>query len=215
MNCNKDIHNELIELGELNCPFCDQELMEVDTCGDQELKEVDACCNKPDVISDNGIKVCKNCGQVHSYEIVKEFIDFYENMWKIRRKSVYHRKYHIENVIFKANINISRMNIDRICKVFDEIQKITPSIDASRKRMISINFIIRRLLKMLNPEITYRKIKITKSKKTLKYYNEYWESIIDLIGDKIEKIMTTKANAHACQEMNSHMEELVKSEGYI
>ena len=93
MYCNKDIHIELIEMGKNYCPFCDIELMEVD------LKPSDTCCHKPDVISDNGMKICKNCGQVHGYEIVKEYIDFYENMYKIRRKSVYHRKYHIENVV--------------------------------------------------------------------------------------------------------------------
>ena len=31
--------------------------------------------------------------------VVFNFIDFYENMYKMKRKSVYHRKYHIENVI--------------------------------------------------------------------------------------------------------------------
>ena len=74
MNCNTDIHNELIEMGELNCPFCDQELMKVD------VKSTDTCCDKPDVISDNGMKVCKHCGQVYGYEYVKEYVDFYENM---------------------------------------------------------------------------------------------------------------------------------------
>ena len=30
MHCNFYIHNELIEMGEYCCPFCDLELMEVD-----------------------------------------------------------------------------------------------------------------------------------------------------------------------------------------
>ena len=126
---------------------------------------------------------------VYGFDYVKEYVNFHENMYKIHRKSVYHRKYHIENVINKVNINISRMRIDRICKVFDEIQKIAPSIDNKRKRIISINFIIRQLLMLYMPRVPYEDIKITKSKKTLKYYDEYWKSIIDLIGDKIKKII--------------------------
>ena len=56
MNCNKDIHEELINMEEVVCPFCDQQLMGV------KAKSSDTCCDKPDVISDNGMKVCKHCG---------------------------------------------------------------------------------------------------------------------------------------------------------
>ena len=38
MSCNLDIHNELIEMGELLCPFCNQRLMEVDV-------KHDYCCD--------------------------------------------------------------------------------------------------------------------------------------------------------------------------
>ena len=133
--------------------------------------------------------VCRNCGIVDGYERVKEYVNFYDNMYRIRRKSVYHRKYHIENVIYKANINISRDKKDKICKVFDEIEKIVPLIDNNRKRMISINFIIRHLFLLYMPGVPYEHIKITKSKNTLKYYNDYWKSIDEMIGDKIKSII--------------------------
>ena len=120
MNCNLDIHNEFIKMGESYCCFCDQQLMEVD------IKKDYQCCDKKEIINDNGELVCKNCGVVSGYEYVKEFVDFHENKYKLRRKSVYHRKYHIENVIFKAKIKISRDKILKICKVFDEIEKIVP-----------------------------------------------------------------------------------------
>ena len=183
MNCNKDIHDELINMEEVVCPFCNQQLIEV------KAKSSDTCCNEPDFVNDNKKIVCKNCGLVDGYEQVEEYVNFYENIHRIRRKSVYHRKYHVENVINKAGINISRDKIDKICRVFDEIEKIAPSIDNNRKRMISINFIIRQLLMLYMPDVPYKDIKITKSKKTLKYYGNYWKSIIDLIGDKIEKII--------------------------
>ena len=47
----------------------------------------------------DGYLVCINCGQVHDYLTADEYVDFYENGHKIRKKSVYHRKYHIINVM--------------------------------------------------------------------------------------------------------------------
>ena len=47
----------------------------------------------------DGYLVCINCGQVHDYLTADEYVDFYENRHKIRKRSVYHRKYHIINVM--------------------------------------------------------------------------------------------------------------------
>ena len=82
-----------------------------------------------------------------------------------------------------------RVMMEKICKIFDEIEKIAPSIDASRKRFISVNFLIRQLLKSYIPDVPYIDIRITKSKKTLQYYKKYWNAINELIGGKIEKIL--------------------------
>ena len=52
--------------------------------------------------------ICTNCGKIY-YEFYKNnYIDFYENMYKIRKKSIYKRKYHIENVL--NNIYQSKTN---------------------------------------------------------------------------------------------------------
>ena len=47
----------------------------------------------------NGMNVSINCGLVYGYDYVTEYFNFYDNMHRIRRKSVYHRKYHIQNVL--------------------------------------------------------------------------------------------------------------------
>ena len=46
MSCNLDIHNELINMGESTCPFCELQLMEVDV-------KHEYCCNEPDFVNDN------------------------------------------------------------------------------------------------------------------------------------------------------------------
>ena len=62
-------------------------------------------------------------------------------MFKIRRKSVYQRKYHIKNVIndicTENRIVVSRAEINKICLVFDEIGKILCQVSKKRRRMIS------------------------------------------------------------------------------
>ena len=50
------------------------------------------------LIKDNLLE-CKNCGQVHDYLTADEYIDFYENRYRIKRKSIYYRKYHIINTL--------------------------------------------------------------------------------------------------------------------
>ena len=45
------------------------------------------------------MNTCVNCSLVDGYDYAEEYFKFYDNMHKIRKKSVYHRKYHIENVM--------------------------------------------------------------------------------------------------------------------
>ena len=83
MNCNIELHNELKESGEIHCPFCDEKLQ---NCSVKH----DLCCDIQDIINVNGILICRSCGVVNSYDLVNKYINFYEEMHKMRRKSVYH-----------------------------------------------------------------------------------------------------------------------------
>ena len=76
---------------------------------------------------------------------------------------------------------------ERIYKVFVEIGTIIPLVAINRKRMISVKFIMKQLFKMLG--LPYNDINVTKSKKTLKYYKQYWEKVQSLVGDKIQLII--------------------------
>ena len=82
------------------------------------------------------------------------YIDFYENRHKFKRKSIYHREYHINNTILdikqKYNIEISYHQKKKIDRVFIEIGNIVNEVNGKRKRMISINFILRKVLSMMN-----------------------------------------------------------------
>ena len=181
MYCNYQIHNDLINDGELMCPFCNQQIAKVD-------KVVDPCCSEQDM---NGKNTCINCGVVNSDIYVTEYVNFYDNIHRIRQKSVYHRKYHIENVLdsifSENNIQLTYHQRERIYKVFVEIDSVLNKVNDGRKRMISIKYVIKQLFKMLG--LPYKDINVTKSKRTLTYYKQYWKKVQSLIGDRIKSII--------------------------
>ena len=55
MNCNSQIHDELKNMMESSCPFCDQQLVEVD-------KVMEPCCSEQELENIDGMNTCMNCG---------------------------------------------------------------------------------------------------------------------------------------------------------
>ena len=176
MNCNIDLHNEFLDSGEISCPFCNQILDEKQ----KHIVKYDLCCDCQNIINDKGKLVCQSCGVVQGYEYVKEYVDFHQNMHKMKRKSIYHRKYHINNKLLdikhKYMIILTYQQQNKIEKVFSEIGKIINQINNGRKRMISVNFILHKVLSMMN--LPFDNIPISKSKKTLAFYDQYWVKIM-------------------------------------
>ena len=190
MNCDIELHEGLIELGDIVCPFCNNELDSNEKPRDYSVK-YDSCCDCQDIINDNGMIVCQSCGIVQGYKIAREYVDFYENRYRMRRKSVYHRKYHLNNILMdfstKHNMTFSVEQKNKIMRIFSEIGDILPQINGERKRMISLNFILRQVSRMMS--LPFDKIPISKTKKTLASYQQYWTQIILLIGDRIKGII--------------------------
>ena len=184
MVCDSQIHDELKNMEESTCPYCDQLLVEGD-------KVAESCCSEPDMANKNGMNVCLHCGLVHGCDYATEYLDFYENMYKIRRKSVYNRKYHIENVVnsicLEHRVNLTHYQRDRIYRVFAEISDIIPTVNDRRKRLISTAYIIKQIFMLFGLPFDF--IKVSKSKKTLRFYNRYWAKILLLKSDKIIHIM--------------------------
>ena len=69
------------------------------------------------------------------------------------------------DIITKHKITFSVEQKNKIMRIFSEIGKILPQINSERKRMISLNFILRQVLRMMG--LPFNKIPISKSKKTL------------------------------------------------
>ena len=145
----------------------------------------------------DGFIVFKNCGQIHDYLTADEYVDFYENRHRIKRKSVYHRKYHILNVINDIaddnNIQVGYYNREKILRIFRLIDQVIPQVNnCRRRRLISVNFIIKRLFDILGVE--YKIIPITQSKNTLQYYEKWWKRVYSLIKADISRLISQNSD---------------------
>ena len=186
MLCNDDYHTYLQNEEEPICQFCNKILI-------YAKAEDFICCDEQNMETVNGMNTCVNCGTVHGYDYVTEYFNFYDNIHKIRKKPVYHRKYHIENVLdgifSENNIQLTYHQREQIYKVFVEIDSVLNEVNDGRKRMISIKYVVKQLFKMLG--LPYKDISVTKSKRTLTYYKQYWKKVQSLIGDRIQLIINS------------------------
>lgn len=184
MDCNTELHDELKKMMEVMCPICDKPIAEVN-------KADELCCSECDMRNVNGMNTCVNCGLVHSCDYVMEYFNFYNNMHRIRTKSVYNRKYHIDNTLFKIsrnnNIELNNNQREKIYKVFIEIDNVINEVNNGRKRMISIKYVLMELFKILG--LPYKDVYVKKSKRTIKYYEKYWQKVQSLLGDRIQLIL--------------------------
>lgn len=161
MNCEKAHMYLLKKKNQALCPFCDEQLEET-KCGNKMLWPCKYNCRRFQTI----------CGSVHGYKSANEFVDFYENIHRIRKKFVYHRKYIltvIKDIAQKNNIHVGYYNREKILRIFTLIDQASKQVDTDRKGMLSINFILKQLVDILGME--YKYIPLTKSGKTLNYCN--------------------------------------------
>ena len=181
--CNEYIHNELREIDkDILCPFCNLQL-------EEEYKpiKIEFCCDQQHFINDNGIVLCINCGiKSINDEYVMPYINFYENKFKFRTKTIYNPKYCILKTLKSYKIKLLTYKTqDKILRIFKEIYNVERK--DNRKRMISIHYIIRCIFKMM--KMDYKFIPLPKSKKTIEYYKTWWITAIILIEDKINNII--------------------------
>ena len=187
MVCDEGIHDQLIKVGEGVCHFCYEVLIKGSKI------DVYTCCDDQNIENVNSFNTCLSCGEVLGYTtFADDYIDFHENQYKMHKKNVYDRFYYIEHCLDRLSSNgliLSYKHKAMIYKIFDLIDITMPKINYDRKKTISINYILNMLFKMMG--IKYD-IEINKPKKTLKYYNKYWNDVMSLIGDQIHDITNQK-----------------------
>ena len=98
-----------------------------------------------------------------------QYIDYNENEFNIMRKISL-----IQNVIFdicsKDNMQITKIDKIKIFEIFYKIESVLPQINGDRKRMINIDFILKKLLMMIR--LQYKNIPTFKPKRTSEFYKQ-------------------------------------------
>ena len=87
----------------------------------------------------------------------------------------------INDIAQKNNIQIGYYNREKILRIFAIIDQVSLKVDTDRKKMVCVKFILKQLFDILG--IEYKFIPLTRSKKTLKYYVDWWERVYALIND--------------------------------
>ena len=149
------------------------------------------CCENQNIRDISGQLTCIHCGQVIGEDFKTEYINFHANLFKIYKKTVYNRKYHLshtlDKIILQCKVPISCSTNFKIHNIFVEINKILQQINGKRKRIISLKYLLHRILQLM--KIDSSQLELTKSKKTMKLYNVYWDKIMSLIGPEIIRII--------------------------
>ena len=84
-------------------------------------------------------------------------------------------------------IKVNYQQRAKIHRIFVEINKILPQINGKRKRIISMKYLLERILGLM--KLDHSQLLCIKSKRTLASYKQYWKSIMDSIGDKIGELV--------------------------
>ena len=126
-----------------------------------------------------GCKLCENCcvtnGHVLGYYDKKD----YERL-HFRKKSIYQRKYHYEKKVDQVSKRLKLTN-DEKYELYNKLLAIDKNIleilnkQFCRKRMISIFYVIKKILEEMGNE-KYRLVQPNISKQTLAYYEKWWQS---------------------------------------
>ena len=131
-----------------------------------------------------GCKICGYCGASNGYVLgfydVKDYTRLY-----FRKKSIYQRKYHYEKKVDQVSKRL-HLTEDEKCELYNKLMVIDNHVmeilnkKYCRKRMISIFYLIKKLLEEMGCEkskLVYLKI----SPQTLENHKKWWDSYKSLL----------------------------------
>ena len=130
-----------------------------------------------------GYNICDYCGAANGHVLGYYDVKDYDRL-HFRKKSIYQRKYHYEK---KVNQVSKRLNLtdEKRYELYNKLMEIDNHVmeilnkKYCRKRMISIFYLIKKLLEEMGNE-KYKLVYIKISTQTLKNYEEWWNSYISL-----------------------------------
>ena len=142
------------------------------------------CSNTESFTTYSGYNMCYECGTLNGHILGQFNVKDFDRLY-YRKKSIYYRKYYYDK---KVN-NISKLIkltdeqkyelYNRLLKIDNYIMEILNK-QYFRKRMININYVIKKNLEEMGCE-NYKNIKFKISPQILEIYDKWWESYKKLI----------------------------------
>ena len=132
----------------------------------------------PEFYIESGFYMCESCdslnGHALGYYDLKEYDQFH-----YRKKSIYQRKYHYENKVKDISKRLSLTDDEEYClynKLMEIDEETITKINKhfNRKRMLSVFYLIKKLLEEMGCE-KYKPIGLKLSKQTFANYEKWWE----------------------------------------
>ena len=132
----------------------------------------------PQFYIESGYYFCEKCDSCNGKAL--GFFDYKEyDRFSYRRKSIYQRKYHYENTVKDIEKRLSLSDDEEyllLTKLKDIDEDIIREINShfKRKRIISIYYIIKKILKEMGCQ-KYQQLGLKLSKETFQTYEKWWE----------------------------------------
>ena len=127
----------------------------------------------------SGFKICVNCGSQN-----ERYLGYFDKRDQdrllFRKKSIYQRKYHYEKKVNQISKRL-KLSEDEKYDLYNKLMEIDNKImeilnkQFNRKRMISIIYLIKRILKEMG-NVKYKLIYLNIGDQTLVNYEKWWQS---------------------------------------
>ena len=134
------------------------------------------CSSTETFTSYSGYNMCYECGTLNGHILGKFDVKDFDRLY-YRKKSIYIRKYYYDKKLKKI-YKLINLNDEQKCELYNRLLKINNKImdiinnQYFRKRMININYVIKKILEEMGCE-KYKFIKIKISPKTLEDYDKW------------------------------------------
>ena len=142
------------------------------------------CSNTESFSSYSGYNMCNECGTLNGHILGQFDVKDFDRLY-YRKKSIYHRKYYYDKKVKNISklINLTDEQkfelYNRLLKIDNYIMKILNN-QYFRKRMININYLIKKNLEEMGCE-KYKIIEFKISPKILEIYDKWWVSYKEII----------------------------------
>ena len=142
------------------------------------------CSNTESFSTYSGYNMCNECGTLNGHILGQFDVKDFDRLY-YRKKSSYHRKYYYDKKI-KQISKLINLTDEQKCELYNRLLKIDNDImeilnkQYFRKRMININYLIKKILEEIGCE-KYKNIEVKISPQTLEIYDKWWGSYKKLI----------------------------------